>query len=122
MDRRRLVDAARDRLEVRDIEPERPQVAVPADDVERVVPVVIRGDAVAGADVDDVVAVLVDRLTELGRVEVALAVRRVLEQLPVVVAVALGRLDLGRGLEVQDPLLEPGSGSSRQVVPIGSTR
>ena len=105
VDRRRLVDAARDRLEVRDVEPERPQVAVPADDVERVVPVVVGRDAVARADVDHVVAVLVERLAELGRVQVALAVRRVLEELPVVVAVALGRLDLGGRLEVQDPLV-----------------
>ena len=42
--------------------------------------------------------------TSVGRMDVALRVRRVLEQLAVVVAVPLGRLDLGRRLEVQDPL------------------
>ena len=65
---------------------------------------------VARADVDDVVAVLVARRDGIGRVEVALGVRGVLEELAVVVAVALGRLDLGRRLEVQDPLLRAGVG------------
>ena len=41
----------------------------------------------------------------VGRVEVALRVRRVLEELAVVVPVALRRLDLRRRLEVQHPLL-----------------
>jgi hypothetical protein len=54
--------------------------------------------------VDDEVAVLVARLRLVGVVEVALRVRRVLEELAVVVAVALRRLDLRRRLEVQDPL------------------
>ena len=43
-------------------------------------------------------------------VQVALAVRRMLEQLAVVVAIALRRLDLRRRLEVQDPLVRAGIG------------
>ncbi len=86
---------------------ERPQVAVPAHRVERVVAVVVGRDPVARADVDHEVAMLVDRLPELGGVEVALGVRRVLEQLAVVVAIPLRRLDLRRRLQVQDPLLGP---------------
>jgi len=103
--RRRLVDAPGDRLEVRDVEPERPQVAVPADEVERVLPVVIGGDPVGGSDVDDEVALLVAGSDLVRRVQVALGVRGVLEQLAVVVAVALRRLDLRRRLEEQHPLL-----------------
>jgi hypothetical protein len=47
------MDAPGDRLEVADREPEWPEVAVPPDDVERVVAVVIGGDPVGRADVDD---------------------------------------------------------------------
>ena len=104
VDRRRLVDPARDRLEVGDVEAERPEVAVPADHVERVVAVVVGGDPVGRADVDDELALGAVRLSELGSVEVPLAVRGVFEQLPVVVPIALRRLDLRRRLEVQDPM------------------
>jgi len=104
VDRRRLVDAPRDRLEVADVEDVRPQVAVPANDVERVVPVVVGGDPVADLDVDDEFVGLGARLEELGRPDVALAVRRVLEELPVVVPVALRRLQLRGGLEPKHPL------------------
>ena len=45
------------------------------------------------------------RLDVVRGVQVALRVRGVLEQLAVVVAIALGRLDLRRRLEVQQPLL-----------------
>ena len=61
MDRRRLVDASGDGLEVADVEAERPQVAVPADQVERVVPVVVGRDSVGGSDLDDEVALVVVR-------------------------------------------------------------
>jgi hypothetical protein len=69
------------------------------------VAVVVGGDPVGRADVDDEVAVLVVRRHLVRGVEVALGVRGVLQQLAVVVAIALGRLDLRRRLEVQDPLL-----------------
>ena len=58
MHRRWLVDAPGDRLEVADVEGERPQVPVPADEVERVVPVVVGGDPAAGLDLDHEVAIL----------------------------------------------------------------
>ena len=45
-------------------------------------------------------------LAELGDPDVALRVRRVLQELAVVVAVALGRLELGRALEVEHPLAD----------------
>ena len=56
----------------------------------------------------------------LGSVEVALGIRRVLEELAVVVPVALRRLDLRRRLEVQHPLAlsprpDPGARSSRSA-------
>jgi hypothetical protein len=41
VDRRRLVDATGDRLEIADVEDVRVQVAVPADDVEGMVAVVV---------------------------------------------------------------------------------
>src|SRR5439155_127121 len=46
VDGRRLVDPAGDRLEVTDVEPERPEVADPADEVERVVVVVVSRELV----------------------------------------------------------------------------
>ena len=104
VDRRRLVHPAGDRLEVADVEPERPEVAIPADDVERVMAVVVGGDPVGRADMDDEIAFVGPRRDVLGIVQVALRVRGVFEQLAVVVAVALRRLDLGRRLEVQDAL------------------
>src|SRR6185503_6339752 len=84
VDGRWLVDPPGDRLEVADVEPERPEIAVPADDVERVVAIVVGRDPIRRADVDDEIAVLRDRRGELRRMEVALAVRRVLEELAVV--------------------------------------
>jgi hypothetical protein len=97
-----LVDPPGDRLEVADVEAKRPGVAVPTDDVERVVAVVIRRDPVGRADMDHEVALVGSRFGVLRRVKVALAVGRVLEQLAVVVSVPLGRFDLRRGLEIQD--------------------
>ena len=104
VDRGRLVDAPGDRLEVRDVEGERPQVAVPAHDVERVGGDVVGRVPSTRPDDDRPVALVRARLAELGDADVALRVRRMLQQLAVVVAVPLGRLDLGRALEVQHPL------------------
>ena len=81
MDGRRLVDAPGDRLEVTDVERERPEVAVPADEVEWVM-LVVGGDPAAGLDLDDEVAGVGVGVHLGWRAEVALAVRGVLEELP----------------------------------------
>ena len=101
---RRLVQAPGLGLEVGDVERVRVDVAVPADDVERVVVEDVVLVAAAHAHVDGVLAAVAVRL-ELGRrVEVALRERRVLEQLAVAVAVAVRRLDLARRVEGQPAL------------------
>jgi hypothetical protein len=69
---RRLVDPTGDRLEVADVEPERPEVTVPADEIGRVMAVVVGGHAIRRADMDDVVTLVGTGFDELGRVEVAL--------------------------------------------------
>jgi hypothetical protein len=66
--------------------------------------VVIGGDPPALLDLDDEVAGLVVRLHLGGRPDVALAIRRVLEHLAVLVAIALRRLDVRRALQPQHPL------------------
>ena len=85
----------------------RPEVAVPADDVERVMRVVVGRQPVAHLDVDAELALVGPGRDLVGEPDVALRVGRVLEQLAVVVAVALGRLDLRRALEVEHPLGAP---------------
>ena len=104
VDGRRLVDAAGDRLEVVDVEGEWPQVAVPPDQVERVVGVVIGSHPPASLDLDHEISGLEVGRHLLGRADVALAVRGVLEQLAVLVAVAPRRLDLRRALQPEHPL------------------
>jgi hypothetical protein len=104
VDGRRLVHPPGDRLEVADGEAERPQVAIPADQVERVMRVVVGGDAIGAPHLDRELTTVLARCHELRRMDVALGIRGVFEQLPVVVAVALGRLDLRGRLEVQDAL------------------
>ncbi len=102
---RRHVDAACDRLEVVDRERPRVDVAVPADDVERVVVDHVRLIAVADAHLDDELAPLTMRL-QLGRgMDVPVVVRRVLHQLPVLVAIALRDRDQTRRLEDEVALL-----------------
>ena len=61
--------------------------------------------AVANAHRDRVLAALLDRLQLCRRMEVALRVGRVLEQQPVAVAVAAGRLDLARRVEADPGLV-----------------
>jgi hypothetical protein len=58
-------------------------------------------------DVDPEVALVRPGRDFVGEPDVPLRVRGVLEQLAVVVAVALGRLDLGRALQVEHPLGTP---------------
>ncbi len=106
VDRRRLVQPAGLRLEVRDVERVRVHVAVPPDDVERVVVEHVVLVAAPDAHLDLVLAPVAVR-EQLGRrVEVALRERRVLEQLPVAVAVAVRGLDLARRVEGK-PALRP---------------
>ena len=101
MRRRRHVDPPGDRLEVVDVERPRVEVAVPADDVERVVVDLVVLVAVADADLEAELAALAVRL-ELGRrVDVPVVERRVLHQLPVLVPVPLGDLDQPGRLEEQ---------------------
>lgn len=89
----RLVYAAGDRLELMDGEGVGIDVAVPADDIERVVEVVIGIDDVLFFDVKQELALLVVRGEVLGLANVALAEWRVLLELPDGVAVAFGRYD-----------------------------
>ena len=72
--RRRLVDPPRDRLEILDVEGVGPQMAVPADHVQRVVVVKETVDLAARLDAYLELADLVDRDQLVGRADVALAV------------------------------------------------
>ncbi len=103
--RRRLVDPPRDRLEVVDRERPREQVAVPADDVERVVVEQVGLVAVAHAHLDWKLALLAMGVELRRRVDVAVVVRRPLDDLAVLVAVPARDLDQPRGLEDQVALL-----------------
>ena len=104
---RRHVDAPRDRLEVVDRERPRVDVAVPAHDVERVVVEDVGLVAVADAHLDLELAALAVRLQLGRRVDVAVVVGRVLEQLPVLVAVAPRDLDQPGRLEDEVALRRP---------------
>ena len=99
MRRRRLVDAARDRLEIVDREGPRIEVAVPADDVERVVVDDVRLVAAAHAHLHRELALLAHRPQLRRRMDVAVVVRRPLDDHPVLVAVAARDLDQPRRLE-----------------------
>src|SRR6059058_786976 len=96
---RRLVDAAGDRLEVVDRESPRIEVAVPADDVERVVVDDIRLVAAAHAYLDGELAGLAHGVQLSRRMDVAVVVRRAFHDLAVVVAVAPRDLDQPGRLE-----------------------
>ena len=95
--RRRLVDAPDDRLEVVDVERPRIEVAVPADDIERMMIEHQLVDRVVLLDQDRELALLVARLELLRPADVALRERRALEQLPVLVAVARRERARARG-------------------------
>ena len=100
--RRRLVDAADDRLEVVDVEDPGIEVAVPADHVERMVVEHQLVDRVVLLDQEREIALLVVR-PELQRTpDVALGVGRAFEQLAELVAVALGEADVPAALEDQE--------------------
>ena len=103
--RRRHVDAPGDRLEVVDRERPRIDVAVPADDVERVVVDHVGLVAAAHAHLDLELALVAVRVQLGRRMDVAVVVRRVLHQLAVLVAVALRDRDQPRRLEDEVALL-----------------
>ena len=94
--RRRHVDPPGDRLEVTDVERPRIDVAVPADDVERVVVEHVGLEAVLDPELDDVLAAVRVRLELDWRMQVAVVVGSVLEQLAVLVPVAARDLDQPR--------------------------
>ena len=102
------MDPTRDRLEVADVERPGVDVAVPADDVERVVVEDVGLEAVLDPQLDDVVAAVGVRPKLDRRVQVAVVVRGVLEQLAVLVAVAARDLDQARRREDDVTLLALG--------------
>ena len=116
---RRLVDSPRDRLEVVDRERPRVEVAVPADDVERVIVDDVGLVPVADAHLDRVLAAIAVGVQRRGRMDVAVVVRRALEDLAVLVPVPLRDLDQARGLEDEVALLSVRA--NRYVVPRGTT-
>jgi hypothetical protein len=89
--RRRLVYPPGDGLEIVDGKSVGVEVAIPAHQIEGVVEVVVRIDAVLLLDVEEELALLVVGLQILRLADVALAEGRVLLQLAEGVAVALGR-------------------------------
>jgi hypothetical protein len=91
---RRLVQAAGDRLEVVDTEGPWIEVAIPTDDIEGVVVEEMAGDAVAHLDAHFELAALGEGLQLFWGTEIAFAVRGMLEQLTIAVAVAVRGLDL----------------------------
>src|SRR3954469_16696277 len=111
---RRLVDSARDRLEVVDRERPWVEVAVPADDVEGVVVEDVRLVAAADANLDRELALLAVRAQLRRRMDVAVVVGRALQELPVLVPVAAGYLDQARRLEDEVALLALGTEAVRR--------
>src|SRR5918994_1987394 len=89
VDRRRLMDPPDDRFEVVDIERPRIEISVPADHVERMV---IQDDlvqAIVLLDEYGEISALIVGAEGCGTAHVTLAVRRALDQLPELVAIAL---------------------------------
>src|SRR5690349_6765773 len=105
MDGRRLVDAAGDRFEIADVEDERPQVTIPTDDVQRMVLEVVSRQPTTRPDPHDEVARLIVRCSLIRYADIAVGIRRVLEQLAPFVAIALGWDDLRWRLDVQDSVV-----------------
>lgn len=102
VDRRRLVHAARDGLEVVDADGPRIEAAVPTHDVERMVVEHVPAERVAGLDQDLEFAGLGEGLEVDRRADVALAVGRMLQQLAELIPVALGRGDLAARLDDEE--------------------
>src|SRR6266511_5321994 len=112
--RRRLVNSPRDRLEV--VHRERPRVeeAVPPHDVERVVVEDVRLVPTADAYLDGELTLLAVRVQLRRRVDVAVVIRRALEHLSVLVAVAARDLNLPGRLEDEVALLTLGAEAIRR--------
>src|SRR5947208_11819597 len=102
------MDTARDRLEVVDGERPRIEETVPPHDVERVVVEHVRLVAAAHTHLHGEVAFLAVGVQLRRRMDVAVVVRRALEHLSVVVAVALRDLDQPRRLEYEVALVDFG--------------
>src|SRR5579885_50436 len=102
---RRLVDAPGNRLKIGDVEDPGIFVTVPADDVERVIVVPVASDAVADLEAHLELALLRVRDQFFRAANVAVAVGRVFEELPVVVEVAAWRLDSAMRLNGQEARL-----------------
>ncbi len=96
--RRRLVQLAGDRRVLVGVERERIAVAVPADDVERVVRDDILRVAALGGDAHVELTDVVDGILQHRHAEIALVVRRVLRELPELVAELARDRDLTRRL------------------------
>ena len=95
------------------------EVAVPPDDVERVVVEQVGLVAVADAHLDRELAALPVRVQLRGRMDVPVVVRSAFDDLPVLVAVAARDLDQAGSLE--DRYRCSPSGLKRYVVPRGMT-
>ncbi len=93
MDRRRLVDTARDRLKIGNIENPGILVAVPADDVKGMEVVPVAGNECANFDAYLKVAALGMRRQLLRAANIAVIVGRMLQELPITVEIAPRRLD-----------------------------
>ena len=94
--RRWLVELAGDRREVVHVEAVGVVAAIPADDVERVIGVVVAVHAVAGLDADFEGTLLIEGEWKLRKPQVSLAIRRVLEELAGLLRdVPRGREDVG---------------------------
>src|SRR6478672_4774547 len=96
---RRLMDASGDRLEVVDRERPRIEIAVPADDVERVIVEHVGLISAAHAHLHRELALLTDRPQLRRRMDVTVVVRRTFDDLAVLVAVAPRNLDQPGRLE-----------------------
>src|SRR6478752_6952518 len=102
MHRRRLVHAPDDRLEVVDVERPGIELAVPADDVERMM---IEDDLVQSVVLlhdDLMIAHLIVRVQLARHADVTLRVRRALDELTELVAIPLGRADVAAPLHDQE--------------------
>ena len=88
------MDPPGDRLEVPDIESERPQVTIPSDNVQRMVRIDVARNLSSGLDAHLELALLVVGRQPLGRTDVALRVGGAFEKLAILIDIALGRLDM----------------------------
>ena len=97
-----------DGLEIFDVERKRPEMTVPADDVEWMMPVQIASDVPSRFHADFKLALLVVSHERVRRAEIAFGVGCALEELAILIHVTLGRLDVStRALDNEHPLSHP---------------